>query len=78
MAEVSLPDRYVVLLENVVEENRRLRKVIEERDAAQERLIAELSSKLENSDSQTGLHASKRRRKEKAPVPQLCRVSLFQ
>ena len=75
MSEVSLPDRYVVLLENVVEENKRLREVIQERDATQQRLIAELASKLDK--AQTPPNGSKRRRTEKSPVPQVCPVSLF-
>ena len=68
-------DRFIRMLENVVNENRRLREMIETRDAEQERLLQRVSAKLDEDTS--GNSAVGRKKKKKVAVPQQCRVSMF-
>ena len=68
-------DRFIRMLENVVNENRRLREMIETRDAEQERLLQRVSAKLDEDTS--GNSAVSRKKKKKVAVPQQCRVSMF-
>ncbi|XP_068699765.1 uncharacterized protein [Montipora foliosa] len=68
---VSLNERVISMLENVVNENRRLREMIETRDAEQERLLQRFSAKLDGDTS--GNSAVSRKRKRKIAVPQQCR-----
>ena len=70
-----MEDRYLVLLQKVVEENSCLRETIEARDAQQQRLFEELSSKLEGTHWGQAKHPRKRART--IPVPQQCRVSIL-
>lgn len=74
MEEVSLPERCVLLLENVVEGNKRLREVIEERESVQQRLLLQLTSKLDSA-TKSGRTAIGGRTRAKTSVPQPCRVS---
>lgn len=69
----KMEDRCYVLLQKVVEENSRLRATIEARDAQQQRLFEELSSKLESTHS--GQTKQSRKRTRPINVPQQCRVS---
>ena len=71
---VSLNDRCVTLLENVVADNRRLREMIEARDAEQQRLLQLVATKL-NSPSKN--NTASRKRKRRIPVSQHCRVSIL-
>ena len=72
---VGLNEQVISMLENVVNENRRLREMIETRDAEQERLLQRVSAKLDADTS--GNSAVSRKRKRKVAVPQQCRVSIF-
>ena len=72
---VGLNEQVISMLENVVNENRRLREMIETRDAEQERLLQRVSAKLDVDTS--GNSAVSRKRKRKVAVPQQCRVSIF-
>ena len=72
---VGLNEQVIRMLENVVNENRRLWEMIETRDAEQERLLQQVSAKLDADTS--GNSAVSRKRKRKVTVPQQCRVSIF-
>ena len=72
---VGLNEQVISMLENVVNENRRLREMIETRDAEQERLLQRVFAKLDADTS--GNSAVSRKRKRKVAVPQQCRVSIF-
>ena len=72
---VSLNERVISVLENVVKDNQRLRKMIETHDAEQKRLLQRFSTKLDADTS--GNSAVSRNRKRKISVPQQCRVSIF-
>ena len=71
---VGLNEQVISMLENVVNENRRLREMIETRDAEQERLLQRVSAKL---DADTSGNSAVSKRKRKVAVPQQCRVSIF-
>ena len=68
-------DRFIQMLENVVNENRRLWKMIETRDAEQERLLQRVSAKLDEDTS--GNSAVGRKKKKEVAVPKQCRISMF-
>ena len=68
-----MEDHYVVLLERIVSENRRLREAIEARDNEQQRVLQELSTKFDS--TVTPARTTARKRKRKITVSQQCRVS---
>ncbi|XP_068710422.1 uncharacterized protein [Montipora foliosa] len=65
-----MEDQYVVLLEKVLTENRRLREAIEARDNEQRNMLQELASKMESGLPQ---ERASRKRTRKIPIPQPCR-----
>ena len=64
-----MEDQYVVLLEKVLTENRRLRETIEVRDIEQLNMLQELASRME---SGLGQERANRKRTRKIPIPQPC------
>jgi hypothetical protein len=73
--EVSLSDKYVNLLENVIKENAQLRQVFQERDEQQQLLLKRLDDRLGEVQEPVS-KAPKKRKISKVSVPQRCRVSL--
>lgn len=84
--EVSLSDRYVLLLQEALTESRELRRQVatreeerRENDSKMERLlnrVDELCEKVARADSSNSSSASKRKgRRSSVKVPSQCRVS---
>ena len=72
---VGLNEQVISMLENVINENRRLREMIETCDTEQERLLRRVSAKLDTDTS--GNSAVSRKRERKVTVLQQCRVGIF-
>jgi hypothetical protein len=73
--ELSLSDKYVKLLENVIKHNAQLRQVVQERDEQQQLLLKRLDDRLGEVQEPVP-KAPKKRKMSKIAVPQRCRVSL--
>lgn len=74
---VSLSDHYVLLLQNVVEENYLLREQLQKSTQETRSCIEEMKSKIDNMSAGAG-----RRIRQTGPVrairvPKLCRVSVY-
>ena len=82
--EVSLSDKYVLLLQQTIKESRNLRAQVaareEETDSKIERLfnkMEELCEQVSRTDSQSSCRRRKRRSTSSVTVPSQCRVSLL-
>lgn len=75
--ELNLTDEYVELLDDVVKENRMLRKEIREQGEVLKNLTSTLNRLNERSPPKESscVRSRKRQRKETTVVPQQCRVS---
>lgn len=69
--EISLPDKYVRLMERSLKENEELRKAIIQRDQEQKELLKRLLDAQETAEERP---AKRRRCNQKLVVPQLCKV----
>ena len=72
-----MEDRYVLLLQRVLDENKRLRETIEARDNEQKRVLEELSSKFESNSCSTPARTTGKKRKRTIAVSPQCRVSVY-
>ena len=58
-----MEDNLALLLQRVIDENSRLREIIEERDNKQKRILEELSAKFESNSTSTLARTTGRKRK---------------
>ena len=75
--DLSLPDQYVLLLQNVVEENRLLRQQISQTIEAGQSSSQEINLKVDNLAAASRARATNRARQTGRPirVPRMCSVS---
>ena len=71
-----MEDRYVLLVQRVIDENTRLREAIEARDKEQKRVLEELSAKFQSNSTSTPARTTSRKRKRMIAVSPQCRVSI--
>lgn len=81
MAEVSLSDQYVLLLNDVVKENKALREKLDQSVLREQNALKELGNKLDSLDGKLSTLSEQRRRAKhtgggKIPVPKMCSVSI--
>lgn len=77
--EMHISDHYVTLLERVIDENRKLREAVKDKESSQQKILEDLSSKLNErgeEDDREKTRPSRRRSRTKVTVPSLCRVSI--
>lgn len=82
MADISLSDQYVLLLNNVVEENKALQTKINEVHSADQETLKDIANKMEALSSKVSLLESGKGRRPRQSsvgirVPKQCSVSIY-
>ena len=77
--DVSLSDEYVLLLQNVVDENKALREKIEQQSSETKSSLNEIKAKMNEMGSRTPARSSRPARQCRGPtrVPKICRVRIL-
>ena len=81
MAEVSLSYQYVLLLNDVVKENKALREKLDQTVLREQNALKEFQNKLDSLDGKLATFGEQRRGAKhtgggKIPVPKMCSVSI--
>jgi tetrahydromethanopterin S-methyltransferase subunit G len=82
MAEVSLSDQYILLLNDVVKENKALREKLDQCIATDQDSLRELKTKLDEMDNKISNFGAQRRHVRqtgggKIPIPKMCSVCII-
>ena len=82
MADVSLSDQYVLLLNDVVKENKALRDKIDQNITLEQNTMRDLTNKIDNLDGKIASLGERRGQVRQTgggriPVPKMCSVSIL-
>jgi hypothetical protein len=82
MADVSLSDQYVLLLNDVVKENKALRDKIDQNITLEQNTMRDLANKIDNLDGKIASLGERRGQVRQTgggriPVPKMCSVSIL-